>query len=204
MSIATDTVTTPSGRTVEGLVPGTWTIDTSHSEIGFVARHLMVSKVRGHFTQYDATVTIAPNVLDSKVEATVQLDSIETKDEKRDAHLRSEDFFHVEQHPTMSFVSTGIRENGSDFYLDGDLTIRGVTRPVTFDLEFNGAAAAPWGGAQRRLHRRDRDQPQGLGSGVERRSGVRWLPGQRQGQGHPRDRGPRPGPGRGRRSGLTH
>jgi polyisoprenoid-binding protein YceI len=161
MSIATDTVTTPSGRTVEGLVPGTWTVDTSHSEIGFVARHMMVSKVRGRFTQYDAKVTIAPNVLDSKVEATVQLDSIETRDEKRDGHLRSEDFFHVEQHPTMTFVSTGIRENGTDFYLDGDLTIRGVTRPVTFDLEFNGVAAAPWGGrsagfaAETEINRKD-------------------------------------------------
>jgi polyisoprenoid-binding protein YceI len=126
MTTATVGVTTPSGRTLEGLVPGTWTVDKSHSEVGFVARHLMVTKVRGRFSEYEATITIAPNVLDSRVEATVQLDSLETKDDKRDGHLKSEDFFHVEQHPTMSFVSTGIRENGSDFLLDGDLTIRGV------------------------------------------------------------------------------
>ncbi|MFL6101453.1 MAG: YceI family protein [Actinomycetales bacterium] len=147
MTTATVAVTTPSGRTLEGLVPGVWTVDTAHSEVGFVARHLMVSKVRGRFTDYDATITVAPNVLDSHVEATVQLDSLETKDDKRDGHLKSEDFFHVEQHPTMTFRSTGIRENGSDFLLDGDLTIRGVTKPVTFDLEFNGVAATPWGGS---------------------------------------------------------
>jgi polyisoprenoid-binding protein YceI len=147
MTTATAAVSTPSGRTLEGLVPGVWSVDASHSEVGFTARHLMVSKVRGRFTDYTATITVAPNVLDSKVEATVQLESVETRDEKRDAHLKSADFFHVEEHPTMSFVSTGIRENGSDFYLDGDLTIRSTTHPVTFDLEFNGVAAGPWGGS---------------------------------------------------------
>jgi polyisoprenoid-binding protein YceI len=161
MSIATDVVTTPSGRTLDGLVPGVWAVDTSHSEIGFTARHLMVSKVRGRFTDYTATITIAPNVLDSTVQALVQLDSVDTRDEKRDGHLKSADFFHVEEHPTMSFTSTGIREHGSDFYLDGDLTIRGITHPVTFDLEFNGVAAAPWGGqsagfaAETEINRKD-------------------------------------------------
>jgi polyisoprenoid-binding protein YceI len=147
MSTATDTVTTPSGRTLDGLVPGVWTVDTSHSEVGFTARHLMVSKVRGRFTDYTATITVAPNVLDSTVQATVQLASVDTRDEKRDGHLKSADFFDVENHPTMSFTSTGIREIGKDFYLDGDLTIRGTTRPVTFDLEFNGVVAGPWGGS---------------------------------------------------------
>jgi len=147
MSTATDTVTTPSGRTLDGLVPGVWTVDTSHSEVGFTARHLMVSKVRGRFTDYSAAITVAPNVLDSTVQATVQLASVDTRDEKRDGHLKSADFFDVENHPTMSFTSTGIRENGKDFYLDGDLTIRGTTRPVTFDLEFNGVVAGPWGGS---------------------------------------------------------
>ena len=192
MTTATDSVTTPSGRTLEGLVPGVWAVDTSHSEVGFTARHLMVSKVRGRFTDYTATITVAPNVLDSTVEATVQLDSVETRDEKRDGHLKSADFFHVEEHPTMTFRSTGIRENGSDFYLDGDLTIRSTTHPVTFDLEFNGVADAPWGGTSAGFTRRDRDQPQGLGPGVERRSGVRRRPGQREGQDLPGDRGPRP------------
>ena len=161
MSTATIAVTTPSGRTLDGLVPGLWTVDPSHSEVGFVARHLMVTKVRGRFSEYDAAITIAPNVLDSRVEATVQLDSLETKDEKRDGHLKSADFFDIENHPTMAFTSTGIRENGKDFYLDGDLTIRGVTRPVTFDLEFNGVVAGPWGGhsagftAETEINRKD-------------------------------------------------
>jgi polyisoprenoid-binding protein YceI len=161
MTITTDSVTTPSGRTLEGLTPGVWAVDASHSEVGFTARHLMVSKVRGRFTDYTATITVAPNVLDSTVEAVVQLDSVETRDEKRDAHLKSADFFHVEEHPTMSFTSTGIRENGSDFYLDGDLTIRSTTHPVTFDLEFNGVADAPWGGtsagftAETEINRKD-------------------------------------------------
>jgi polyisoprenoid-binding protein YceI len=161
MSTATDVVTTPSGRTLDGLVPGVWTVDTSHSEVGFTARHLMVSKVRGRFTDYTATITIAPNVLDSTVQAVVQLDSVDTRDEKRDGHLKSADFFHVENHPTMTFTSTGIREHGSDFYLDGDLTIRGITRPVTFDLEFNGVVAGPWGGksagfsAETEINRKD-------------------------------------------------
>lgn len=148
MTTATDTVTTPSGRTLEGLVPGVWTVDASHSEVGFSARHLMVSKVKGRFTKYDATVTVAPNVLDSTVEATVQMDSVETRDEQRDGHLKSADFFHAEEHPVMTFRSTGIRENGSDFYLDGDLTIKNVTHPVTFDLEFNGVSGDPWGGVR--------------------------------------------------------
>jgi polyisoprenoid-binding protein YceI len=161
MTTATASVTTPSGRTLDGLVPGVWAVDPSHSEVGFTARHLMVSKVRGRFTDYEATVTIAPNVLDSTVEATVQLESVETKDEKRDAHLRSADFFHTDQHPTMTFRSTGIRENGRDFYLDGDLSIRGVTKPVTFDLEFNGVVTTPWGGqsagfsAETEINRKD-------------------------------------------------
>jgi polyisoprenoid-binding protein YceI len=161
MTTATAVVTTPSGRTLDGLVPGVWAVDASHSEVGFTARHLMVSKVRGRFTDYEATITVAPNVLDSTVEATVQLASVETRDEKRDGHLRSADFFHVDEHPTMTFRSTGIRENGSDFYLDGDLTIRGITRPVTFDLEFNGVVSGPWGGqsagfsAETEINRKD-------------------------------------------------
>jgi polyisoprenoid-binding protein YceI len=161
MTTATETVTTPSGRTIEGLFPGTWAIDTAHTDIAFQARHLMVSKVRGQFSEYTGSVTIAPNVLDSTVEAVVQLDSVQTKDEKRDAHLKSADFFHVEEHPTMTFKSTGIRENGSDFYLDGDLTIRNITHPITFDLEFNGVSATPWGGknagfsAEAEINRKD-------------------------------------------------
>jgi polyisoprenoid-binding protein YceI len=139
-------VSTPAGRTLDGLVAGAWEIDKGHTHIGFTARHLMVSKVRGSFGEFEGTVTIAENVLDSSVSATVSMASVTTGDAQRDGHLQSGDFFDIENHPTMSFTSTGIREHGSDFYLDGDLTIRGTTKPVTFDLEFNGVAPTPWGG----------------------------------------------------------
>jgi polyisoprenoid-binding protein YceI len=135
--------TTDSTRTLPGLTAGTWTIDASHSEVGFVVRHMMVSKVKGRFGHVEGTITVADNILDSTVEATVGAASIDTRDENRDNHLRSPDFFHVEEHPEWTFRSTGIRPNGSDFLLDGDLTLKGITRPVTFELEFNGAAANP-------------------------------------------------------------
>ena len=206
MTTTTDSVTTPSGRTLEGLTAGVWAVDASHSEVGFTARHLMVSKVKGRFTNYDATITVAPNVLDSTVEATVPAG--QRRDPRRasaTATCKSADFFHVEEHPVMTFRSTGIRENGSDFYLDGDLTIKSVTHPVTFDLEFNGVSRRPVGRRARRLHRRDRDQPQGLGPGVERRPRDRRRAGRRQDQARPRGRGAvRPQGRRGRdRTGLS-
>ncbi|HEX3088718.1 MAG TPA: YceI family protein, partial [Ilumatobacteraceae bacterium] len=90
------------------LTPGVWNVDPSHSTIGFVARHLMVSKVRGHFSTFSGTITIAEDPLQSKVEATVDIGSITTGDETRDGHLKSADFFDHDQHPTMTLVSTGI------------------------------------------------------------------------------------------------
>lgn len=136
--MSTSTVTT-----LPGLTTGTWTIDSSHSEIGFVVRHMMVSKVKGHFSQVSGTITVAENVLESSVVASVPAASISTRDDNRDAHLRSADFFDVETYPELSFRSTGIRTDGDDFVLDGELTIRGNTRPVSFELEFNGASANP-------------------------------------------------------------
>lgn len=133
---------------LSALTPGVWTVDNSHSTVGFVARHVVVAKTRGKFTDYTGTVTIAENPLDSVVEATVQLGSVETGDEKRDGHLVSADFFDVENHPTMTFKSTKIEASGSDYKMTGDLTIRGVTKPVTFDLEFDGVAGDPWGGTR--------------------------------------------------------
>ena len=135
--------TTASSTTLAGLTAGTWTIDASHSEVGFVVRHMMVSKVKGRFSKVEGTITVAEDVLDSSVEATVFAASIDTRDENRDNHLRSADFFDAEVHPQWTFKSTGVRANGSDFVLDGDLTLKGVTRPVSFELEFNGAAANP-------------------------------------------------------------
>jgi polyisoprenoid-binding protein YceI len=127
------------------LTPGTWTVDTAHSHIGFVVRHLVVAKTRGTFGTFDGTITIAENPLESKVEATVQTASVSTNDEGRDAHLRNSDFFEAEKYPTFTFVSTGITPDGGDYKLAGDLTIKGVTKPVTFDLEFEGVVTDPWG-----------------------------------------------------------
>jgi polyisoprenoid-binding protein YceI len=130
--------------TLQNLTPGTWTVDPSHSEVGFVARHLMVTKVRGTFSDFAAEVTIAEPFEDSTATATVQLASVETRSADRDAHLKSADFFDVENNPEMTFVSTKVTPDT----LVGDLTIKGVTKPVTFDLEFNGVTPDPWGGTR--------------------------------------------------------
>jgi len=134
---------TATATTLAGLTTGTWTIDSSHTEVGFVVRHMMVSKVKGRFSKVEGTITVAENVLESSVRATVAAASIDTRDDNRDNHLRSADFFDAETYPELTFASTGIRADGDDFLLDGDLTLKGVTRPVTFELEFNGAAANP-------------------------------------------------------------
>lgn len=123
------------------LTPGTWTVDPAHSELSFSVRHLMVSKVRGKFADFTGTVEVGAPAAESKVTATVQLASVDTGSADRDGHLKSPDFFDVEQNPEMTFVSTSV----TDGTLVGDLTIKGVTKPVTFDLEFNGVAADPWG-----------------------------------------------------------
>jgi polyisoprenoid-binding protein YceI len=134
-----------SDTTTTTLPAGTWTVDTAHSSVSFAVRHLMVSKVRGSFKDFSAEIVTADNPLDSTVTATVQMGSIDTRDEGRDQHLRTNDFFDVEHFPTMTFTSTKIEGSGSDYKVAGDLTIRGVTRPVTFDLEVNGVQRDPWG-----------------------------------------------------------
>jgi polyisoprenoid-binding protein YceI len=146
---------------ISDLTPGTWKVDVSHSSVGFVARHLMVTKVRGRFESFDGSITVGDDPLQSKVEATVDMKSVSTGDSGRDGHLVGGDFFDVDQHPTMHFVSTGITPKGGDYALVGDLTIKGVTKPVTFDLEFDGVATDPWGStkaaftAQTEINRRD-------------------------------------------------
>ena len=139
---------TETAVTLPGYVTGTWTVDPVHSEVSFVVRHMMVSKVRGRFDKFEGTITTAPDPLQSSVTATVDLSSVNTGNDTRDNHVRSEDFFHTEKHPTMTFRSTGIRADGDDFLLDGDLTLRGVTRPVTFKLEVNGFGPDPYGGTR--------------------------------------------------------
>jgi polyisoprenoid-binding protein YceI len=123
------------------LPAGTWTVDASHSELGFVARHLMVTKVRGQFKEFEGTVKVGESLSDSQVTAVAQLASVDTGSADRDAHLKSADFFDVENNPTMSFTSTEVTADS----LKGDLTIKGVTKPFVFDLEFGGLATDPWG-----------------------------------------------------------
>jgi polyisoprenoid-binding protein YceI len=138
------TTTLPTTGTLAGLTPGTWNVDPAHSSVGFVARHLMLTKVRGHFGDFDGRVTIAEDPLASSVEANVRLASVDTGNADRDAHLLSPDFFDVETHPTMAFRSTSVRPDGDAYRLDGDLTIAGVSRPVSFELEFEGVGEDPW------------------------------------------------------------
>jgi polyisoprenoid-binding protein YceI len=126
---------------------GVYSIDPSHSEVGFSVRHLMVSKVRGRFTGVAGRIEVAADPLDSKVDARIETATVHTGDDQRDAHLRSADFFAAEEHPEMRFVSRAVRAADRGRYeVDGDLTIRGVALPVTLAVEFLGSATDPWGG----------------------------------------------------------
>ena len=138
----TDTATTID---IPGYKTGTWVLDPAHSEVTFSVRHMMISKVRGTFGIKSATLVAPENPLEATVEASVDVTSVDTKDEGRDNHLRSADFFDVENHPTMEFRSTGARVEAGDFLVDGDLTIRGITKPVTFEFDFGGFGVDPWG-----------------------------------------------------------
>lgn len=124
-----------------------WNIDKSHTNIGFTVKHMMVSKVRGNFTDFEGTIEGNPEDLSScKVEFKVNINSINTTNEDRDNHLRSEDFFHAEKYPAMTFTSTSIERKDDDEYeVTGDLTIKGVTNQVTFEAEYEGKAVNPWG-----------------------------------------------------------
>lgn len=126
---------------LEGLTTGTWNVDPAHTEVGFVARHLMVTKVRGQFKDVEGTVNVAEELGASTANVSVKLASIDTGSTDRDAHLRSADFFDIENHPVMTFVSTAF--DGDT--ITGDLAIRGISRPVTFQVEYNGVAVDPWG-----------------------------------------------------------
>lgn len=126
---------------------GTFSIDTSHSAAAFSVRHLMVSKTKGRFTDFSGDITIDEDPLKSSVAVTIQAASITTGDEQRDGHLQSADFLDVENYPTLSFTSTSVRHvKGDRFAVEGDLTVRGITKPVTLELEYSGAAVDPWGG----------------------------------------------------------
>lgn len=132
----------------EGLTPGVWTIDPAHTTVGFVARHLVVAKVRGRFGAVTGAVTIADDHLASSVTAEIEMASVDTGDAGRDEHLRGPDFFDVAAFPVMTFVSTKVVGDGTDFTVTGDLTIKGITKSVTLELEFDGVSGDPWGGTR--------------------------------------------------------
>jgi len=138
MSTTTTTVTAPAG---------TYTIDPTHSRIGFVARHAMVTKVRGSFNDFDGSGHFdAADPANSKLQLTIKAASIDTRNADRDAHLRSNDFFDMDTYPEITFVSTSVEPAGDENYrVTGDLTIKGVTKPVTVDFEYTGTAVDPYG-----------------------------------------------------------
>src|SRR3954465_3750439 len=126
---------------------GNWTIDTSHSRVGFTARHAMVTKVRGAFHEFSGTANLnAENPADSRIDLTIEVASVNTGNEQRDGHLRTNDFFDAETHPQIRFVSTNVeRVDPENYRLTGDLTIKGITNPVTVDFEYTGVATDPYG-----------------------------------------------------------
>jgi polyisoprenoid-binding protein YceI len=136
---------TLTAESIPGYKAGTWIVDPSHSEVSFSVRHLMISKVRGKFGSFSATILTAENPADTKITAAAQVASIDTNDEGRDKHLRENDFFDAANHPNLEFASTSVAAAGSDYKVMGDLTLRGVTKPVEFDLEFGGFATDPYG-----------------------------------------------------------
>ena len=140
---------TASTTTIPGYVAGTWVIDQAHSDVSFSVRHMMVSKVRGRFGAFEGRIVTGDTPVDSGVSATIDLSSIDTNNAQRDDHIRSADFFDVENHPTMTYRSTGVRlGSGGGLVLEGELTLKGVTRPVELDLEVNGFGQDPYGGTR--------------------------------------------------------
>lgn len=140
----------PTAGSERDLAAGTWTVDPNHSSVHFKVRHIGLSNVRGRFNRFDATLTVGESLADTHVEATIEMSSVDTNQPDRDAHLLGTDFFAADQHPLMTFRSTGARATGdSEYALDGELTANGVSRPVTLDVEFLGVEIFPGDG---RIH----------------------------------------------------
>ena len=125
--------------------PGVYDLDQAHTTVEFVARHLMITKVRGRFATFSGSLNVAEVPEDSSVEVSIDAASIQTSQEQRDEHLRGADFFEVEKYPTLTFKSTSVEFDGGDWNVTGDLTVRDVTRPVVLKVEFEGANTTPWG-----------------------------------------------------------
>ena len=139
-------MTSTTAVQIPGYVAGTWDIDATHSTVGFSVRHMMVSKVRGYFTEFSGEIVTAEDPAASAVNATIDMDSIDTRQEQRDAHIRSADFFDVGNHTVMTFRSTEVRTDGADWTVVGELTIKGITRSVELELELNGFGPDAYGG----------------------------------------------------------
>ncbi|KQR43796.1 MULTISPECIES: YceI family protein [Frigoribacterium] len=132
--------------TAEKIPAGTWTLDPTHSEVSFSVRHLAISKVKGSFERFDASLVTDDDHTASKVTASIDVASINTNQKDRDGHLQTGDFFLAEEHPQMTFTSTSIEEKGDDaFLVHGDLSLRGVTKPVTLKSEFGGLVVDGYG-----------------------------------------------------------
>jgi polyisoprenoid-binding protein YceI len=174
----TDTVSTRSTDTSVAPDPGTYKIDASHSMAEFVGRHLMVTKVRGRFTDFDGEIVVGETPEDSAVNVTIQAASIDSGEQRRDDHLRGADFLDVEQFPTLEFHSRKVEQSKGGVRVEGDLTIKGVTRPVVLDASYDGSFGDPWD----RIHRHHRDRPRGLGPDLERRPGVRRCARRQEGE----------------------
>ena len=144
-AVAPQAVAEPGTSFVSDLT-GDYVLDASHSRLGFSARHAMVTKVRGNFEEYEGTAHVdTATPANSKVDVTIQAASVTTGNEQRDGHLKTPDFFDIENHPTITFVSTLVARDGSEWAITGDLTINGVTKPVTIDFEETGSAQDPYG-----------------------------------------------------------
>ena len=122
-----------------------WTIDPTHSEVGFKVKHMMFTNVKGLFNDYSADIDFNDDLKEANLHFEAKINSIFTNNADRDNHLKSADFFDAEQYPTLNFKSTNIQGNGSEYEITGDLTIKGITKPVTLNAEFSGLMTDPWG-----------------------------------------------------------
>jgi polyisoprenoid-binding protein YceI len=141
-------MTSPAQVAAPAYIAGRWTIDPVHSDVSFSVRHMVVSKVRGRFGAFTGEIVTGETPESSSATAEIDMTSIDTNNEQRDEHIRSADFFEVEKHPTMTYRSTGIRADGDDYVVDGELTLKGVTKSVPLKLELNGFGPDAYGGTR--------------------------------------------------------
>ena len=152
---------TAATTSIPGYVAGTWDIDAAHSDVSFSVRHMMVSKVRGRFNGVSGRLVTGTELVDSSVTAEIDVNSFDTGNAQRDQHIRSADFLHAAQFPTMRYRSTNVRRDGDDLVVDGELTLHGITRQVPLSVELTGFGPDPYGGtrlglsATTKLNRKD-------------------------------------------------